>query len=249
LCQFQSCKLPEFFESSLRRNVIAKMSEFLQVACLAGRTSPPSGPVKTPGPTATEASRTRVVVTRAVVNQVDNQEDDVAGDGDVGGSNATNLPPPAAPPKQPPAGGGAEVPEGGGDDPDDGDEDMEDNDSKESESEPDATDDGQPEDPENAGNGKFYKAQTPNGKKMVKMFQRSCDLSDCDPNVIVMYFSVYSKARFAEFLHDHWKDTFTQWQERHPNRDGSKWAMVLSPPQQDCIRCAPCACQHRCCVP
>jgi hypothetical protein len=163
---------------------------------------------------------------------VDNQEDDVAGDGDAGGNNPPNPPPPAALPAQLPAGGGAEAPGGGGNDPDNGDEDMEDPDSKESESEPDVTDDGKPEDPENAGNGKFYRAQTPNGKKMVKMFRRFCDLTDRDANVIVMYFGVYSKARLAEFLHDHWKDTFTQWQKRHPNRDGTEWAMVLSPPSR-----------------
>jgi hypothetical protein len=124
---------------------------------------------------------------------------------------------------------------GGGDDPHDGDEDMEDNDSNESSSDSDAPNEGDPEDPEQVGTGKFYKAQTPNGKKMVKMFKRFCDLTDHDANAIVMYFGIYSKACLAEFLHDHWKDTFTQWQERHPNQDGIEWAMVLSPPQQDCI--------------
>jgi hypothetical protein len=130
---------------------------------------------------------------------------------------------------------------GGGDDPDSGDEDMEDPDSK-TESEPDTTDDRKPEDLENAGNGNFYKAQTLNGKTMVKMFRRFCDLTDQDTNAIVVYFGVYSEARLAEFLHDHWKDTFTQWQKRYPNRDGTEWMMVLSPPQQDPIRCAAWAC-------
>jgi hypothetical protein len=65
----------------------------------------------------------------------------------------------------------------------------------------------------------------------------------------VDYFGVYSEGRLAEFLHDHWKDTFTQWQKRHPNRDGTERAMVLSPPQQDRIKCAAWACRHRRRVP
>ena len=84
---------------------------------------------------------------------------------------------------------------------------------------------------------------------MVKMFRRFCNLTDCDANAIVMYFNVYSKAHLAEFLHDHWKDTFTQWQKHHPNRDGTERVMVLSPSQQDCIRCAAWACRHRRRVP
>ena len=69
----------------------------------------------------------------------------------------------------------------------------------------------------NAGTGKFYKAQTRNGKAMVKMFRRFYDLTDHNASTIVVYFGVYSKGRLAEFLHDHWKDTFTQWQKCHPN--------------------------------
>jgi hypothetical protein len=104
---------------------------------------------------------------------------------------------------------------------------MEDNDSDESSS--DAPKEGGPKDPEQAGTGKFYKAQTPNVKKMVKMFERFCNLTDHDANMIVMYFGIYSEARLAEFLHDHWKDTFTQSQKRHPNQEGTERAMVLSP--------------------
>jgi len=169
----------------------------------AGQTSPPNRLVKTPGPMATEVSRTWVTATRAAANQEDNQGDDVAGDGDARGQDAPNLPLPAAPPAQPSAGsGGVDVP-GGGNELEDGDDDMGDPDSEESESEPDATDDGEPEDPENAGNGKFYKAQTPNGKTIVKMFRRSCDLTDHDADTIVVYFGKYIEAHLAEFHHDH----------------------------------------------
>ena len=149
------------------------------------------------------------------------------------------------PPAAPPAGGGAAAPGGGGGDPEDDDEDEDSDDSSVSSVESDA----QPEDPEHAGTGKFYKAQTPNGKAMVKMFRRFCDLSDQDANAIVVYFGVYCEKRLAEFSHDHWKDTFTQWQKRHPNRDGTERAMVLSPPQQDRIKCAAWACRHRRRVP
>jgi hypothetical protein len=106
---------------------------------------------------------------------------------------------------------------------------MEDKDSNESSL--DVSDKGDPEDPKQAGMGKFYKAQTPNWIKMVKMFKRFCDLTDCDADMIVVYFGIYSEARLADFLHDHWKDTFTQWQKRHPNQDGTEQLMVLSPPQ------------------
>jgi hypothetical protein len=99
------------------------------------------------------------------------------------------------------------------------------------------------------GLAKIYKAQTPNGKAMVKMFRRFCDLTDRDASAIVVYFGVYSESRLAEFLHDHWKDTFTQWQKRHPNQDGTERAMVLSPLQQDHIKCATWACWHRGPVP
>jgi hypothetical protein len=80
------------------------------------------------------------------------------------------------------------------------------------------------------GMGKFYKAMTLNRKKMVMMFKRFCDLTDHDANAIVMYFGINSKAHLTEFLHDQWKDTFTQWQKRRPNQDSTEWVMVLSPP-------------------
>jgi hypothetical protein len=84
----------------------------------------------------------------------------------------------------------------------------------------------QPEDTDNAGTGKFYKPQTPNGKAMAKMFRRFCDLAERDANAIVVYFGVYSEGHLADFLHTHWKDTFTQGQKRHPNQDGTEQVMV-----------------------
>jgi hypothetical protein len=79
---------------------------------------------------------------------------------------------------------------------------------------------------------------------MAKMFRRFCDLPAKDAGAIVVYFGVSNVERLAAFKQDHWKDTFAQWQKRHPNRDGSERAMVLSPPQQDRIRCAAWACHH-----
>jgi hypothetical protein len=45
---------------------------------------------------------------------------------------------------------------------------------------------------------------------MVKMFKNFCDLPNRDSNAIVVYFGIYSKGFLAEFLHEHWKDTFIQ---------------------------------------
>jgi hypothetical protein len=100
------------------------------------------------------------------------------------------------------------------------------------------------EDPENAGTLKYYKPQTPNGKIMVKMFCRFCDLTMKDANAIVIYFGVCAVKHLAAFQQDHWKDTFIQWQKRHPNRDVTERAMVLSLPYQDRIRCAAWVCHH-----
>lgn len=69
------------------------------------------------------------------------------------------------------------------------------------------------------GMGKFYKAQTPNGKEMVKMFNKFCDLTNRDANTIGVHRGVYCKGHLAEFLHEQWKDTFIQWQKLHPKRD------------------------------
>jgi hypothetical protein len=100
------------------------------------------------------------------------------------------------------------------------------------------------EDTENAGTGKYYVPQTPKGKEMAKMFCRFCNLPAKDAGAIVVYFGVCSVERLAAFKQDNWKDTFAQWQKRHPNRDGSDRAMVLLLPQQDRIRCAAWACHH-----
>ena len=100
------------------------------------------------------------------------------------------------------------------------------------------------EDPENAGTLKYFTPQTPNGKIMAKMFRRFCDLPKKDANAIVVYFGVCTVKRLATLQEDHWKDTFVQWQKRHPNRDGTERAMVLSLPQQDHIRCAAWVCHH-----
>jgi hypothetical protein len=54
-----------------------------------------------------------------------------------------------------------------------------------------------PEDPNNAGMGKFYKPQTPHGKAIVKMFHHFCDIAKRDANAIVVYFGVYSVAHLA----------------------------------------------------
>jgi len=121
-------------------------------------TSPPSGPVKTPGPIATEVSRTWTGSTRMAVDTEDNQGDDVVGDGDAGGNDNPNPPSPAAPPSQPPAGGSTDTP-GGGDDPDGGDDNMENSDSDESSTDSDDSNEDEPEDPKWAGTVKFYKAQ------------------------------------------------------------------------------------------
>ena len=79
---------------------------------------------------------------------------------------------------------------------------------------------------------------------MAKMFCRFCNLAVKDANAIVVYFGVYSVAHLGAFYQDHWKDTFAQWQKRHPNQDGTERTMVLPPPQQDRIHCAAWACHH-----
>jgi len=86
--------------------------------------------------------------------------------------------------------------------------------------------------------------QTPNGKAMAKMFRLFCNLAEQDANAIVVYYDVYSVACLAAFHQDHWKDTFSQWQKHHLNQDHSERAMILPPPQQDCIHCVAWACSH-----
>lgn len=93
-----------------------------------------------------------------------NAEDNNAGSSE--GDYTLSLP--AVPPTQQPASNTNNASEGGRDDPNDDKED--DNDSDESSNESDASD-GNQEEPEKAGMGQFYKAQTPYGKDMVKMFR------------------------------------------------------------------------------
>ena len=92
---------------------------------------------------------------------------------------------------------------------------MDNDDSNEPSGSSNVPDTGKPEDPEPAGIGKLYKAQTPTRKEMVNTFGRFCDLTHRDTNAIVMYFGVYSKTHLAEFLHEHWKDILIQWQKHN----------------------------------
>lgn len=197
---------------------------------------PDVGPVNIPGSLIATLARNppkRIPGARAVrpTKQVDDDE-----------SGEESDRPPSPRETAPPPGGGD------GDPPHDSDDDDEEAKSEEDKSSSDSemgeAGEEEAEDPDNAGKGKFYKPQTPRGKAMAKMFRRFCDLPKRDANAIVVYFGVYSAVRLAAFHQDHWKDTFTQWQKRHPNRDGSERAMVLPPPQQDRIRCAAWACRH-----
>ena len=148
-------------------------------------------------------------------------------------------------PAAPPGGSDDDPPHGDGDKEDKEDEEEKEEEKEESSSDSEMEDaENEAEDPDNAGTGKFYRPQTPRGKNMAKMFRHFCDLPKRDANAIVVYFGVYSVARLAAFQQDHWKDTFAQWQKRHPNQDGTERAMVLPPPQQDRIRCAVWACRH-----
>lgn len=103
----------------------------------------------------------------------------------------------------------------------------------------------EPEDPSDRQAGKTYKARTEGGKAMAKMLRNLCRLTKADAHAIVVYFGVYGENRLAEFQESHWKDTFAQWQKRQMCPDGKERAMVLSPPQQDCIQYAAWACQQK----
>jgi hypothetical protein len=136
----------------------------------------------------------------------------------------SNAPPPLQGPAPPPGGGDGDPPQGSGSD-------EEDEDDVSSDSKMEDAEEEDHEDPDNAGMAKFYKPQTPRGQAMAKMFRHFCDLRKQDANTIGVYFGVYSVTRLAAFQEDHWKDTFAQWQKRHPNRDSTEQAMVLTPPQ------------------
>jgi hypothetical protein len=94
------------------------------------------------------------------------------------------------------------------------------------------------EDPVTGQQGKEYRPKMESGKVMAKMFVRFCQLSRANARAIVVYYGVSSPSRKVDFLESHWKDTFTQWQKRHPYPNRMERAMVLSPPQQDRIQCA-----------
>ena len=112
-----------------RKNLHLLAHRFWGMSFHADWVSPPSGPVKTPGPIAMEASRMQAASARMAIDSRDNQGDDVAGDRDAGGNNAPN--PILHAPTQPPAGGGVDAP-GGGANPNEGDDDIEDDDPEES---------------------------------------------------------------------------------------------------------------------
>jgi hypothetical protein len=234
---------------SRRLSAVARRLRGLSLG--VGPEVPANGPVNTPGPTGADfarqdphrAKRYGHIVPHAPVRRTRSrspaegkeEEGDDAGSGD--------QPPPAQGPNPPP---------GGGDDGDSSGDENEDEEEEEEEEEEVDDDDSEMEDagavlvedPENAGTRKYYTPQTPSGKIMARMFRRFCDLPKKDAHAIVVYFGVCSVKRLAAFQQDHWKDTFVQWQKRHPNRDGSERAMVLSPPQQDRIRCAAWVCHH-----
>ncbi|KAL3786440.1 hypothetical protein HJC23_011021 [Cyclotella cryptica] len=175
-----------------------------------GRPVDPPGPIsstlaKNPPPRGKLWAQARIRSAQAAAQEGKEEEEEEDEE------EAGNGPPP------PPAGGPGQPPGGGnGDPPSESDDDMEEDD------EDDLT-----EDPEQARTGKFYVPQTPNGKAMAMMFRRFCDLAKWDANAIVVYFGIYSAPCLAAFQEDHWKDTFAQWQKRHPNRDGTERAMAI----------------------
>ena len=172
---------------------------FASLACRLTRMSlglepevPAIGPVDTPGLLSSTLARgpPKSGYRRTVYrNQADSSDGGKEGNES---EDEANPRPPGQGPAPPPGGGN-------GDPPQDGDEDNEEEDSKSSDSEMGEAEDGLPEDPDNAGTGKFYKPQTPNGKAMAKMFCRFCDLAEQDACAIVVYFGVYSVPRLAAF--------------------------------------------------
>lgn len=103
----------------------------------------------------------------------------------------------------------------------------------------------EPEDLSEGQAGRTYKARTEGGKAMAKMLKNFCRLTEADAHAIIVFFGMYCEKRLAKFQESHWKDTFAQWQKQHMCPDGTERAMVLSPLQQDRIRCAAWACRHK----
>jgi hypothetical protein len=85
---------------------------------------------------------------------------------------------------------------------------------------------------------KYYTPASPSGKRMARMFRNFCMLNEHDAHALVVYFQIWNETILAEFRQEHWKDTFSQWMSKHPNKDGSERKMIISPPQQDRIKCA-----------
>jgi hypothetical protein len=179
----------------------------------ADRVSLPSGPVKTPGPIATEASWTLIGAARAAANLKDNQGDGVTGGGDARGHDARICPHLQCPTHNHQL-MAALMRQG---------EVM--SLTMRMRTWRTTTPMSQVQMPptrmtpkiQTGRDRQVLQGPTPNGKIMDKMFKRCCDLTDHDTNAIVVYFGIYSEACITEFLHDHWNDTFTQWQKRHPN--------------------------------
>ena len=93
---------------------------------------------------------------------------------------------------------------------------------------------------------KEYTPKTKKAKEMARMLISFCRLSKSSANTIVVYFGVSTMDKLADFHKEHWKDTFVQWQKCHTCPNGSEQALVLSPPQQDRIRCVAWACHYHC---
>ena len=100
------------------------------------------------------------------------------------------------------------------------------------------------EDPVSGQTGKEYVSKTKEGKEMARMLVSFCHLSKSSANTIVVYFGVSTMDKLADFREEHWKDTFVQWQKCHTCPDGLEQVLVLSPPQQDRIRCVAWACRY-----
>ena len=196
---------------------------------------PEKGPGELPGPTgatlargAGQSTAVRTVGRPPVppVVRLQDVRDEMQGGGDVPGGGA------------PPGGGGDGWggPPGGGGGGDGGDNNPDDDASMAEEPED--------EDPTVGHAGKEYTPRTTKGREMAQMFRDFCGLPRSHANAIVVYFGVYTMDILAEFREEHWKDTFTNWQKRHPCPDGTERAMVLNPPHQDRIKCAAWACRY-----
>lgn len=123
-------------------------------------------------------------------------------------------------------GGNAGAGGGGGGDGDPNDSESEsDSDNMEEDNEEDPE-----EDPSSGQWAKEYRPKTDSGKAMENMFIHFCQLSCTNARTIVVYFGISSSNKLDDFQEAHWKDTFTQWQKRHPCHNGADRERVLLPP-------------------